>query len=243
MKQLLGIISISTLVLVATPMIVLAQTSSSPNYRVDQTIFGTGGETDLTSDSFSARATVGELGIGELNSTNFRAFAGFNTTDEPYIEFVVTGDNIDLGYLDIAQTSTAQGQFYVRAWQAGGYTVTTDADPPTNATNSYQFQSPTEPTVSTTGTEQFGINLVENTSPAVGVNPVQSPDATFSFGQVSSDYAQADSFLYNKGDAIAFSQESTSVTFFTISYIFNISNATPSGQYDFSHVLVATGRY
>ncbi|CAN5705563.1 hypothetical protein BH23PAT2_BH23PAT2_01040 [soil metagenome] len=243
MKQLRRIISISALVLVAMPAVVIAQTSSSPNYRVDQTIFGTGGETDLTSNSFSARATVGELGIGELNSTNFRAFAGFNTTDEPYIEFVVTGNNIDLGYLDINQTSTAQGQFYVRAWQAGGYSVTTDADPPTNATNGYQFETPAQPSASSAGTEQFGINLVENTSPAVGLNPVQSPDGTFSFGQVAADYAQANAFLYTKGDAIAFSQESTSVTFFTVSYIFNISNTTPSGQYDFSHVLVATGRY
>jgi len=243
MKHAFQIIGSILLIVGVIPSVVWAQTSSSPNYRVDQTIFGTGGETDLTSAQFNARATVGELGIGELNSTNFRAFAGFNTTDEPYIEFVVTGNNIDLGYLDTSQSSTAQGQFYVRAWQAGGYTVTTDADPPTNATNGYQFQTPTEPVVSTPGTEQFGINLVENTSPAVGVNPVQSPDGTFSFGQVANDYSQANNFLYNKGDAIAFSQESTSVTFFTVSYIFNISDATPSGQYDFSHVLVATGRY
>jgi hypothetical protein len=149
---------------------VLAQTSSSPNYQVDQTLFGTGGEADLSSASFSARASVGELGIGELNSANFRAFAGFNTTDEPYIEFVVTGNNIDLGFLDTEAVTTAQGQFYVRAWQAGGYSVTTAADPPTNVGNSYQFATNSTPEVSTVGTEQFGINLVENTSPVVGVN-------------------------------------------------------------------------
>lgn len=229
--------------LLLAPAFVQAQTSSSPNYQVDQTFFGTGGETDLQSTNFQSRASVGELGIGELNSSNFRAFAGFNTTDEPFIEFVVTGNNIDLGFLDIAQVTTAQGQFYVRAWQAGGYNVTTEADPPTNVTSGYQFNAPSTGAVSQPGTEQFGINLVENTSPGVGVDPVQSPDASFSFGQVAANYASPNNFLYNKGDVVALSNESTSVTFYTISYIFNISTATPSGQYDFVHSLVATGRY
>lgn len=237
------IFGISIIVLGIAPATVLAQTSSSPNYQVDQTFFGTGGETDLQSDNFRSRATLGELGIGELNSTNYRAFAGFNTTDEPFLEFVVTGNNIDLGFLDTQNTSTAQGQFYVRAWQAGGYTVTTDAEPPTNVSNGYQFETPDSPTGSTTGTEQFAINLVENTNPAVGEDLIQSPDSTFSFGQVAAPYSQANNFIYNQGDPVAFADESTSVTFYTISYIFNISNETPSGQYEFRQILVATGRY
>lgn len=228
---------------VLLPVSVLAQTSSSPNYRVDQTFFGTGGEVDMQSASFRSRATVGELGVGELNSDNFRAFAGFNTTDEPYIEFVVLGQNIDLGFLDTEEVTTAQGQFYVRAWQAGGYTVRTEAQPPTNVSNNHQFATPSDPTGSQVGTEQFGINLVVNTDPEVGEELIQQPDDTFAFGEVAPDYAQVNSFLHNPGDVIAFSEESTSVTVFTISYIFNISNVTPSGQYDFEHALVATGSY
>ena len=235
-----AVIILATILL---PVSVFANTSSSPNYQVDQTFFGTGGETDLQSDNFRSRATVGELGVGELIGTNYRAFAGFNTTDEPFLEFVVTGNNIDLGYLDPAETSTAQGQFYVRAWQAGGYTVTTEADPPTNVSSGHQFATPDEPEASTPGTEQFGFNLVENTSPAVGQDPVQSPDSSFAFGEVMNDYGQEDAFIYNKGDAIAFSAQSTSVTFYTIAYIFNISESTPSGQYRFEQILVATGQY
>jgi hypothetical protein len=225
------------------PATAMAQTSSSPNYQVDQTFFGSGGETGLESDNFLARAALGELGIGELNSDNFRAFAGFTTTDEPFIEFVVTGNNIDLGYLTTDEVTTAQGQFYVRAWQAGGYAVTSEAEPPTNVSNGYQFESPEEPTSSQPGTEQFAMNLVANSSPNVGEDLIQQPDGSFSFGQVASDYAQQNNFLHNKGDIIAFSEESTSVTLYTISYIFNISNATPSGQYEFRQILVATGQY
>lgn len=236
-------VSLLVLSFVAIPATVLAQTSSSPNFRVDQTFFGSGGETGLESDNFQSRAALGELGIGELNSDNFRAFAGFTTTDEPFIEFVVTGNNIDLGFLDTDEVTTAQGQFYVRAWQAGGYSVRTEAEPPTNTSNGHQFATPDNPTASAPGTEQFAINLVENTSPSVGESLIQQPDGSFSFGQVASDYAQADQFLHNEGDIIALSEESTSVTLYTISYIFNISTATPAGQYEFRQVLVATGQY
>lgn len=238
-----AIVVLLVLGLVAIPATVLAQSSSSPNYRVDQTFFGSGGETGLESDNFQSRAALGELGIGELNSDNFRAFAGFTTTDEPYIEFVVTGNNINLGFLDTDEVSTAQGQFYVRAWQAGGYSVRTEAQPPTNVSNGHQFATPDTPTASTPGTEQFAINLVENTNPAVGESLIQQPDGSFSFGQVASDYAQVNQFLHNEGDIIAFSDQSTSVTLYTISYIFNISTATPAGQYEFQQILVATGRY
>ncbi len=233
-----------TLLLVVAPLKVWAQSSSSTNYRVDQTIFGTGGELDAQSTNFRARQTAGELAIGQTDSANFRAFAGFNTTDEPFIEFVVTANNIDLGYLNTTSASTAVGTFYVRAWQAEGYVVRTESDPPTNSSGATDQINPmTTPGSSTPGTEQFGINLVDNSSPNVGTNPVQSPDSSFSFGQVAANYLTPNSFTYNKGDTIAYSSKSSSVTVYTISYLFNISETTLAGEYVFRHNLVATGTY
>jgi hypothetical protein len=240
------------LLLVFVPLKVSAQSSSSPNYRVDQTIFGTGGELDAQSNSFRSRQTAGELTIGQTDSASFRAFAGFNTTDEPYLEFVVTADNIDLGYLDTDETATANGLFYVRAWQASGYVVRTESEPPTNTAGSTNQINPlTTSAGSTAGTEQFGINLVENTCPTpsstcanpFGADPEQSPDNTFSFGQVATNYATPNTYRYNKGEIIAFSNASTSTTIYTLSYIFNIDEATTAGDYVFNHVLVATGTY
>lgn len=232
------------LVLVFIPLKVTAQSSSSPNYRVDQTIFGTGGELDAQSTNYRSRQTAGELTIGQTDSTNFRAFAGFNTTDEPYIEFVVTAANIDLGYLNTSTVSTANGLFYVRAWQASGYVVRTESDPPSNTSNSTQTITPlAAPTASSPGTEQFGINLVDNSSPNIGQDPQQSPDGTFSFGQAEPGYNTANQFKHVKGDAIASSDESTSVTVYTLSYIFNITETTEAGEYRFNHILVATGTY
>jgi hypothetical protein len=232
------------LTLVFVPLKVAAQSSSSPNYRVDQTIFGTGGELDAQSSTYRSRQTAGELTIGQTDSANFRAFAGFNTTDEPYIEFVVTASNIDLGYLATNSVSTANGIFYVRAWQAEGYVVRTESDPPTNSAGSGSTINPlAAPSASSPGTEQFGINLVDNSNPDIGTNPVQSPDGTFSFGSVSTGYDTINSFKYAKGDPIAQSSESTSVTVYTISYIFNIDDQTEAGEYVFRHTLVATGTY
>lgn len=231
-------------VTLVVPFPVLAQSSASPNYKVDQTLFGTGSENDLSSDSYKSQATVGDLGIGFMESTNYRAYAGFNTTDEPYLEFVVIGDDIDLGYLDPTQPRTANAVFYVRAWQASGYVVRTESDPPTNQSGGYQITPLSGPTGSVPGTKQFGINLVTNTSPVTfGQNPQQVPNATFSFGYASAGYNTANVFKHVKSDVIAQADESTSITTYTVSYLFNIDEVTPSGRYDYRHDMVATATY
>ncbi len=240
-----GALSIVTALVLLFQAPVFAQTSSSPNYRVDQTIFSSGSQNEACSDEFCSDQTVGDLTVGNTQGNLYQAYAGFNTTDEPFLEFVVTSSNIDLGYLDPGETSTANGTFYVRAWQASGYVVQTVSDPPTNIhSSSHQIDPLTSPSASSEGTEQFGMNLVANTDPETfGADPQQVPDNTFSFGQVAADYDTPNLFKYQKNDVVAFSSQSTSVTIYTISYIFNIDFATPSGQYDFAHTLVATGTY
>lgn len=246
MRRRLSSILVSVVILLA-PSLVYADTSASSNYRVEQTFFGSGGELNACSSGptgYCSKQSAGELGVGNTASANYQAYAGFNTTDDPFIEFVVTGSNIDLGYLDTAVTKTANGTFYVRAWQASGYVVRTESNPPTNVYGGHQITPLASATASSTGTEQFGINLVANTSPATfGAAPQQVPDNTFSFGQAETGYNTANQFKYNKSDIIARSTKSTSVTIYTISYLFNIDNTTQSGQYNFSHNLVATGTY
>lgn len=224
------------------PIHAYAEVVSSPNYTVDQTFFGAGGELDSSSSSYRARSSVGELGVGAYESDSYFAQAGFNTTDLPFIEFIVTADNIDLGVLTASSTETANGVFQVRAWQSGGYAVTTTADPPRNS--SYTMATPATPTASAQGTEQFGMNLVANTSPTTfGAVPQQVPDDTFSFGAAAAGYDTANLYKYVKGDTIASSAQSTSVTIYTLSYIFNISALTAGGTYTFNHIIVATGTY
>ncbi len=221
-----------------------ADSSSSTNYKVDQTFFGSGGELDAASANYRAKQTLGELGVGLTESASYRAYAGFNTTDEPYIEFFVNADTLDLGYLDPAQARTTAGTFYIRAWQTSGYVIQTVSEPPTNTKGNNHLLTPlTAGGTSSPGTEQFGINLVDNSSPNVGSNPVQVPDSSFSFGQAAAGYNTPNQFKYNVGDTVALSTQSTSITIYTISFLYNISVATPSGAYVFNHDLVAFAKY
>ncbi len=234
--------------LLFTPSIAYADTSSSTHYRVDQTFFGSGGELNACSTSYCSKQTLGELAVGNTASALYQAYAGFNTTDDPFLEFVVTASATDLGYLDPATASTALGQFYVRAWQSGGYVVRTESVAPTNTSGGYQLALMTTPGSSAPGTEQFGINLVKNTNFCgsgcdVGADPQQQPDPTFSFGQAETGYDTSGQFTYNKDDIIASSPSSTSVTLYTITYLFNVALSTPAGEYVFKHDLVATATY
>jgi len=94
-------------------------------------IFGSGGSVDPTSANYSALATIGETAVGNLSSANFQAYGGFQTTDVPYLELVVTPATIDLGVLSDSSASTTTGTFYVRTYLASGYSVTS-AGLPTN---------------------------------------------------------------------------------------------------------------
>lgn len=222
-----------------------APTHTSPNYGVDEVFFGSGGVNDANSANYNARASLGDLGVGNSASANFQAYGGFTTTTDPYIELFVPATSIDLGYLDISQATTTSATFRVRAWLADGYVVQNGSDGPINTEpGAYAMNTLATQTAPAPGTEQFGINLVANTSPAtVGANPAQLPDATFSDGQVNTNYATANQYRYNKGDIIAFSDKSTSITEYTVTYMYNISEATPAGEYVLRHSIVATGTY
>lgn len=218
-----------------------AQTSSS-HYQLNEVFFGAGGSLHSCSSSYCSKQSAGELAVGNARSNNYQARAGFNTDRYAYIEASVSNTNVDLGTLTAATTATANSTFTVKAHLAHGYSVVNASSPPTNGT--YTMQAMGIPDASNTGSEQFGINLAANTIPATfGANPVQTPDSSFSYGQVSADYSSPNMYKYAKGDTIAFSTSSTSATTYTVSYIFNISNLTPGGQYVLHHVVVATATY
>src|SRR5947208_3565421 len=161
-KQKLKLFLMGVLLIFA-PAIASAQSSSS-NYRVEESYFGSGGELDAQSTNYRAKQAAGESAVGNTASANYQAFAGFNTTDKPYLELNVTGTNTDLGYLDTNNVKTATGSFYVRAWLASGYVVRTESDSPVNPSGGHYLTPFAVPTASLPGTEQFGINVVRNTN-------------------------------------------------------------------------------
>lgn len=235
---LLGILIMPGLVMRAQA----APTYVSPNYGVDEVFFGAGGVNDASSASYRARASLGDTGVGNSASSLYQLYGGFTTTEAPFLEFVVNAVNVDLGVQNTASATTGTATFTVKAYLASGYVVTTISDPPKNA--SYTIANMASTAASAPGTEQFGINLRANTSPTtVGADPVQLPDASFSFGQVSTDYNVVNQFKYVKNDVIAYSDKSSGITQFTMTYLMNIKSTTPGGTYVMDHNLVATGTF
>jgi hypothetical protein len=248
LKRPLSALLLSVLVVLSATAIATAAQSSSANYQVNEAFFGTGGQICRPgisgySSGYCASMSTGELAVGNTASNLFQARGGFTTGREPSLTFIVNTGSTNLGAMSSGTTKTATGSFTVMSYLTDGYVVVNASDPPTNS--SYTMNALTSPTASNSSAEQFGINLVANTSPSISGSsgPVQQPDASFSFGQAATGYDTPDFFKSVKGDTIAYSSKSSGLTDYTISYIFNISPTTPGGTYSFDHVLVATSTF
>lgn len=219
--------------------------TSSTNFRIEESFFGPGGNLDSNSNSYklqSGQSSVGNIGGGEAGSTNFSLQSGSTTTAEPRLECQVNTSNLNFGNLSTALTTTGTASFSVLNYTSYGYAVTILGNPPSSGAHSLSALSTNS--ASTIGTEQFGINLRANTTPVVGANPTQVPSSgSFSFGGATSNYNIPDSFRYVAGETIASASRSSGETDYTISYIINASSATPGGNYSASHTILCTGTY
>lgn len=235
---------ILVLALVAMPALAHAQ-HSSPNYEIDEIFIGSGGEVEMCGDEFCAQGSAGGTG-GQAESTGYGVMAGFGSPDEPTLSVAITGDTlIDLGVLNISGTSAASTSFTVSSYLSDGYVVRVMGNPPTNITGSgtHALTPLNAPNQSNPGEEQFGINLVANSNPGIGVNPVQQPDSTFSYGAPTTSYSQSDHFMYIDGDTIAQSTSESGQTDYTMSIIANIATSTPGGRYQTTLVIQAVATF
>lgn len=246
-KQILIPVLLSLLLLVLGVTPVIAQESASPNYRVNEYQFGSGGNVDNTSASYRANTSVGSLGVGRSSSTNYFAEAGFVTPNEPFLELFINTSTVELGTLDPSTTATGTSVFWVRTYLSSNYVVQTMSPPPTSEGGAV-LNSKNTLGVPTPGTEEFGINLVDNSSPDIGADLYNVPDGTYADGEVVAGYNTPNQFKYSQGDIIARSAASASKqavgrTDYTISYIANINSITEAGSYTMIHNIVVVGTY
>lgn len=214
---------------------VLAQTATSPNYQVTETQFGT---TERScSGQYCAQVTIGEPSEGDTIASSTAQFEDI-TNNEPFLDMIIEAGVSNLGTLTTESTATKTTSIKVRSYLSGGYTLQILGDPP--KFEGHLLATPTEPTASTPGTEQFGINIVANTTPSVGALPVQVPADQQVFGVVEDNYAIANMFMYQSEDVVARGVTDTGRTDYTVSMIVNISSSTPAGKYtgDFSAVVM-----
>lgn len=236
--------------------VIFAQ-SSSNNYKIEEYYFGTGGEVESSSPNYKARQSAGSLGVGNTSSDNFDANTGFNTQSEPFLEMAVMDATVNFGAMDSGTTSYGAAQagdcncsFYVKTYLSSEYVVVTASQPPTSEGGEIlDAKSSLGAPSSNDAVEEFGMNLVANSVPAVfGTDPVNQPDDTFADGEAETGYDQPDNFKYGVGDIIARSQATAGnpavgLTEYTISYIAKPGINTPAGFYQMNHELIAIATF
>lgn len=226
------------LLLVATP-VTYAETIQSNNYQMNETSIGTSGPLNATSANYGVTDATGDLGVGNSASSNYQINAGSKTTGDPALSFSVSGSVADFGSLTSTAARTASTTFSVINYTTYGYVVQIFGPAPTNS--GHVITALATPSTSNPGTEQFGINLVANTSPtSFGANP---DNGQFGFGSVTSNYSSANQFYYQDGDIIAQAAKDSGLTNYTISYLVNVGSLTPGGTYSTNQTLVVTGTY
>ena len=223
------------------PATILADNSSSTNYKIEESFVGGGGRIDENSANFNAAESIGDTAVGNSSSSNFQTNSSYTTTSDPALTFIVdNGGVVNFGSLSSTVMAHAISSFRVINYTSYGYQVIIIGTEPARAGHVLPgLASTSTPTV---GVEQYGINLVANTG--FGANPVQVPDNTFSYGVAHSpDYNVANQYKFVAGDAIASAPKSSGETDYTISHIVNVAALTLGGTYSSNHELICIGTY
>jgi hypothetical protein len=143
----------------------------------------------------------------------------------------------DMGQLSPTSTLLAQSQMAVGTNATAGFAITANGTPMTAGTN--VIDSPSIPTTSKQGSNQFGINLVANSTPAVG----SDPQGTWANAVPSPDYGTPNQYMYAPGDVVAYSPNVSLMKKFTVSYIVNSSPDLRAGVYTTTITYIASGRF
>ena len=239
-----------------TNHIVLSRTTSSiptisSSYKFDNIV----NPTD-TSQSFSIRlkslssnnGTGGQIDFGSVKgqvtdgielATQVPPMLIFCLAEEVVDNCGGTNDvyYTDMGTLSSSSTLKAQSQMAVGTNASGGFAITANGTPMSAATN--VIDSPSSPTQSKPGTDQFGINLVENNDPVVGKNP----EGEYANAIASPNYSSPNLYMYVPGDVVAYSPNVSLMKKFTVSYILNASPSLRAGVYTATMTFIASGRF
>lgn len=240
--------STNHIVLTRSPAMILSGGSS---YKFDNIVNSTD-----TNQSFSIRlqshgntdATDPQIDFGSVKGQISQGI-GLETQVPPQLVFCLaeqveenctqTNENnyTDMGMLSDKSTLLAQSQMAVGTNASGGFVITANGTPMSAGTNT--IDSPSTPTESIQGSNQFGLNLVANSEPSVG----SDPEGTWANAVPSVDYNQPNRYKYVSGDVVAYSPNVSLMKKFTVSYIVNSSKSLRAGVYTTTITYIASGRF
>jgi hypothetical protein len=152
------------------------------------------------------------------------------------VTFTLAAATVPLGTLTTSSTGAGTSSMTASTNAASGYSVTVNGT--TLMSGSNPIAALASPTASTMNTAQFGINLMANTTPAIGT--AASGSGT---GVPATGYGTANQFKFVSGDTVASATVPTNSNTFTTSYIANINGAAAAGSYSTLLTYIATANY
>jgi hypothetical protein len=139
-------------------------------------------------------------------------------------------------------TSVTTSQMAASTNAGSGYVVTMNGATMTSGSNTITAMNAS--VASVVGTSQFGMNLVDNATPNVGINVAPAVNGTNYKGTPSTGYGTADNFKFTTGDQIAASDSGgaggTDAQIFTNAYIVNVPGSQPAGTYTTTLTYICT---
>lgn len=203
---------------------------------------GGAGSTQITNPASANQYNITIAGtFGDTGTIGVRVIAddqlAVTATVDPILTFTITDNTVALGTLSASAATTATEQFVVATNADLGYAVRISGTTLTHANTSDTITAMSSATTSSVGTEQFGINLVSNSSPSVGSAPSGGT------GAAATGYSTANNFKFVTGETIASASGPSANTTFTISFLANIGAQTEAGAYSTTLTLVCTGTF
>lgn len=158
----------------------------------------------------------------------------------------ITGSSVDLGTFSPVATSTGSSVMSASTNASSGYVITINGTVPTSGSNTIPAMGTQSANsagcspscTSTTGTSQFGTNVVANTSPSVGSAVSGSGTAT-GFG----GYNTQNSFRFFTGDTVASVGGVTQANLFKNSYMVNVGGDQAAGVYTATLTYICTATF
>ncbi len=197
------------------------------------------GSTDATGPQIDFGSVRGQVGDGILIQTQVPPHLTFCVAQQVTEDCSETNETYftDMGNLDEADTLTARSQMAVGTNATAGFVITVNGTSLTAGTN---VIDPSEtPTPNSPGTNQFGINLVENSELNIG----SDPEGPWTNAQPTPNYSIPNQYVFNSGDVIASSPNVSLMRKFTISYVVNASPNLRAGLYTTTINYIASGRF
>lgn len=147
-----------------------------------------------------------------------------------------SGDYLNLGELSTTITRAASSELVMATNAKYGLAVWLDGTTMTSGNNVITAMASTD--VSRPGTAQFGLNLRQNSDPAIGDEPGGPGIAT-----VEPNYDVPDRFRFVPGEQLIAASGANDYRKFTVSYIINIPHGQAPGVYVSSVTYLATADF